>query len=275
MNKSLFFQFCHQTVKLTCTDEELNHALTRYFRYHLVASTPEVAVTYTIFLHQAKWHIQRDDTVTFITAERRYVFAHLAYEVVAYLVNHSPDYLVIHAAGLTQGDKGMIFCAPSGSGKSTLTTGLVAAGWGFYSDDMVAWSPATGDIHGLTIPIVLQNTALFAAEPWFNPTAWPYKLPEVTWLDPLEIRPHDLPPPHRPHALIFPTYMPQVAFEIKALSPAAAVFRLWPRVINAVNWPDKGLALTKQFTQSLPAYQVQYSHLIDLQNGLESLSPLH
>ena len=277
MSDILLLQFCHQIAAIHCPDSELAEALTGYFRHHLVTTASSPLVVYKIIppsAASASWRVQRGEQISFTTSERRYLFAYLAYEVVAYLVNHSPDYVVLHAAGLARAEGGAIFCAPSGSGKSTLTTWLVAAGWAFLSDEMVAISALDGQMYGLAIPIVLQETAIFQAQPWFSPQSWPYKLPDVTWLDPMSIRPQVLPASVQPYRLIFPHYTSQTAFRVQPLSAAAATFRLWPRIINYNTWPDKGLALAKKLAQQIPAYQVIYPDLSQLTEWLDSFPTL-
>jgi hypothetical protein len=84
------------------------------------------------------------------------------------------DWVPLHAAGLTDGERGVVVCAAGGGGKTTFTMAMVRAGWKSVGDDKLllrsdgaepligglkhmlnvdpavdAWFPEIGDLRGL------------------------------------------------------------------------------------------------------------------------------
>lgn len=84
------------------------------------------------------------------------------------------DWVPLHAAGLTDGERGLVVCATGGGGKTTFTMAMVRAGWKSLGDDKLllrsdgtepligglkhmlnvdpavdAWFPEIGDLRGL------------------------------------------------------------------------------------------------------------------------------
>ena len=67
----------------------------------------------------------------------------------------SESYLLLHAAAVERGDRAVLLPAPSGSGKSTLSAGLVAAGFGYLTDDVCAIDLETARVRPYPKPITL------------------------------------------------------------------------------------------------------------------------
>jgi Coenzyme PQQ synthesis protein D (PqqD) len=67
---------------------------------------------------------------------------------------------LIHGAALGFGGKGLALAGPSGSGKSTLAAGLVAQGYGFLADDLIALSEPNGTIVPWPLPISIKQGSI-------------------------------------------------------------------------------------------------------------------
>lgn len=66
------------------------------------------------------------------------------------------DLLLVHGGAVQRGKSTVILPAASEAGKSTLTAGLVAAGWAYGTDDIVAIDPTTSLVHPYPRPICLD-----------------------------------------------------------------------------------------------------------------------
>ena len=67
------------------------------------------------------------------------------------------DHLLIHAAGVQDGMRGVLLPGPSGSGKSTLAAGLVRSGLAYLSDELVALEVGSGHLLPYAKPISLKR----------------------------------------------------------------------------------------------------------------------
>jgi len=80
--------------------------------------------------------------------------------------NKAHSYLVIHAAVLERGGRGLILPAPPGSGKSTLCAALVCRGWRLLSDELALVRPADLALVPLPRPVSLKNASIDIIRAW-------------------------------------------------------------------------------------------------------------
>ncbi len=73
----------------------------------------------------------------------------------AYL--HSGFTLALHAAALGRGDRILLMPGGSGSGKSTLSAGLMARGWGVYSDEIAVLDEPNFQLRPLPVGIGIKS----------------------------------------------------------------------------------------------------------------------
>jgi Coenzyme PQQ synthesis protein D (PqqD) len=69
-------------------------------------------------------------------------------------------FALIHGAAPGFAGKGLALAGPSGSGKSTLAAGLVAQGYGFLADDLIALSEPNGTIVPWPLPISIKQGSI-------------------------------------------------------------------------------------------------------------------
>lgn len=62
--------------------------------------------------------------------------AHVLWEINQAAVASAGERLVLHAAAAERDGQAVVLGAPSGAGKTTLVSALVAAGWGYLTDDV-------------------------------------------------------------------------------------------------------------------------------------------
>jgi hypothetical protein len=108
---------------------------------------------------------QADDTVDVWRDAEAVALALQVNEAVAWLVRDvtrraaeaGRDHLLIHAAGVQDGKRGVLLPGPSGSGKSTLAAGLVRSGLAYLSDELVALEIGSGRLLPYAKPISLKH----------------------------------------------------------------------------------------------------------------------
>jgi hypothetical protein len=69
-------------------------------------------------------------------------------------------FALIHGSALGFGGKGLALAGPSGSGKSTLAAGLIAQGYSFLADDLVAVSEPHGTIVPWPLPLSVKQGSI-------------------------------------------------------------------------------------------------------------------
>ena len=90
------------------------------------------------------------------TPDRAPALAHLVWQVSQHVVAvASESFLLLHAAAVERRRTRSCCPPPSGSGKSTLSAGLVAAGFGYLTDDVCAIDLETGRVRPYPKPITL------------------------------------------------------------------------------------------------------------------------
>ena len=72
----------------------------------------------------------------------------------------SHSFLMLHAAVVAMGDKGLLLPANPGSGKTTLSAGLALRGWRLLSDEFGLLRPGTADILPVPRPLALKNESI-------------------------------------------------------------------------------------------------------------------
>lgn len=188
-------------------------------------------------------------------------------------------FATMHAAAVSQA--GSVFLMPgvSGAGKSTLTAYLVAHGWGYLGDDIVALgrAPQANDfeIHRFPTAIGLKQGS------------WPVlrehypdmdRLPVIPYADrqsrflPIRENRAQLDMPQRLRAILLPTYTPGGRLEIDPISPVQALCELTRAgVATRQTVHEQHAEILLDMLENIPAYRLTYGELNEAASGLESL----
>jgi len=253
--------FADAAVAIHCEDAELAASLHRVFRH--CDGPAEPAVIYRISRPKPNlWLTERSGQVIRQDIQTLDVLEGLMHDLVAQLITHTRRSVVLHAAGVEQNGRTALLVADSGAGKSSLAGWLVAQGWNYLSDEILAWDTGTGQVSGLARPLVLKRGATALWQGWLSAAgtleqAAPFGN-DTLWLDPELIHPGAICQSAALGWLLFPRYSPGAAFQASRLSQAQAVFGLMQHLVNGPNLPGEGFESAARLATACPAFQVEY-----------------
>ena len=259
---SLSVQFCGRAALIRCADPDLRRSLAGYFRHCLGRQTSVVASYDITPADKGDWQLWRDGNLLHPQATRLYLFIYLSQDIMAKLAAGCQQALIFHAAGLCQGQSGLIICGRSGSGKSTLAAWLTAAGFDFLSDEIVAIRFDPLEMTGLAWPIVLKRGSTFVWQHWLGAGAAEQMLQffdGAAWFDPEQLRARCVGGAAQPSLLLFPRYTPDAPLAAQPLSAAEAAFRLMHQLVNFKQLPQQGFQQVAGLARQVKAYSLIYS----------------
>lgn len=152
-----------------------------------------------------------------------------------------PHHLLLHAAALSWAGRGLVLPAPPGGGKTTLAAGLIAAGFAYLTDEVVAIDPATLEIEPYPKPLsvgagavpVLRHLAILGG-------SWVWPAPGEPWLVAADtFGSWAAGGPCRAHLLVFPSYSEGATTALTPLGRAEALVEV---AANSFNFVDHGSA---------------------------------
>ncbi len=164
----------------------------------------------------------------------------------------------LHAAAVAKGERAVIFAAPSGSGKSTLTAALVARGYEFLSDDIVALRSRDDAVVPFPLPTRVKHGSL----PILSPL---YPALTVASGDSIQYLAHSTnfdAPPRAAHALVFATYEPGSRTRFGEISTTDAASRLFADRVF-LGYPIEPVAVAGfiKWLQRVKRHELIYSDL--------------
>ncbi len=198
------------------------------------------------------------------TPDGALALAHLVWRVSQRVIDvASESFLLLHAAAVERGRNAILLPAPSGSGKSTLAAGLVAAGFGYLTDDVCAIDLETVRVRpyakpiSLTIEVVRQfergGRALLAD----NERAL---MPADAYLTCAHLGGH-VGRESTARTIVVPRYAAGDRTELTAMSRAEAVIVLGEQSFNFNDLAPGALALTADLVRGCDCYRLTYSDL--------------
>ena len=149
------------------------------------------------------------------------------------------DHLLFHAAGLQDGDVGVLMPGGSGAGKSTLVAGLVRAGFAYLSDELMALELDGGRLLPYAKPIAVKpgSTHLLRDMRSPAPGADDHGADGSWWLPVGDGVRRPVGAPCVPELVVVPRYEPGHATTVTPLSETEAFVTL---AVNAVNFVEHG-----------------------------------
>lgn len=213
-------------------------------------------------------------SVSSVEAAAVHLVDRISYDV----VDAVHDGLVLHAALVAKGGRGLILPAASGSGKSTLAAWLVRRGFDYGSDEL-AYTPFDSSVfYPFERPINLKQQARERTNAIFGFSADLYRDPQRCLPSPpVDFIASGAFGPGRIHggvniaAVVFPRFTPERGFKLQPVSKGRAGLEWMRHLLNARNLPGHGFSEMSRLARVLPAYLLEYDSFDQLGAVFEEL----
>lgn len=257
-------QFADNAIKFNIESPKILEAVDIHFAQCMGEDQNLIAEYQVEVKEEAKFSIQKDgeEYSTDLTTEQ--VLFHLMQDGLTTLNGESKTSLIFHAAALSHRDRGLLLCGKSGSGKSTLAAWLTSDGYQYLTDEVTAYPLAGGEVSGFCRSLVLKNPSSIIWQRWLDGTdAKDYlKMSDGSaWITPTLLNPKSVQAHVVPRVILFPTYSAGAVFKTERLTSASTLFALLQCLVNARNFPDLGMAATRNLSQTVSAYRFTYSNI--------------
>jgi hypothetical protein len=169
------------------------------------------------------------------------------------------EYAVMsHAGGVERNGVGFVFPAHMESGKTTLTAGLVRAGFGYLTDEAVAFDWHSGVIEPFPKPLSIDEGSQFLF-PELRPGPAPGEVAtlEGQWQVPASaIRPDALGQPCRARFVVFPRYEAGAATALTPVTRAEALVELAKNTFEFKERPRRALDVLAEIVRGAECYRI-------------------
>lgn len=264
----LLVHFAGSSLHFKTRHPDLLSALETHFR-HCLGSGGGVLAEYEITpAADGQFAIARDGSQILTQADLPRALAQLMQDGLTQLNGASHTHLVFHAAALAFQEQGLVLCGRTGSGKSTLAAGLVAGGFQYLTDEVIAW-PAQGEdqISGFCRSIALKRGSRFIWERWGDqqPVQGLLCLNDGgAWIASTLLNPAAVRASAAPRLLLFPRFAAESPLQAEPLTSGEALFQLLQCLVNARNFADGGMEAAARLARSAPAFRLAYSNWEDV-----------
>jgi len=192
------------------------------------------------------------------------------------LENLYPDadwFALLHSGAVRRGEIGLLFPAQSGSGKTTLIAYLLARGYDYLADDLVALAPEQGLILPWPLPLSIKSASFEVLLPLYPHLDAAYAFSTKGDRARLLVPPNDCwnGSPVPLNRLIFPQFEPNRPTSLEAISSLEAV----ERIIQAGAWLGHPLLSDRvqrflDCVAAAPAFVLRFGELEEAAIALES-----
>ncbi|MEZ5823794.1 MAG: HprK-related kinase A [Geminicoccaceae bacterium] len=193
------------------------------------------------------------------------------------IASHAHDRLIIHAAVLAKGDRGLVLPAPSGAGKSTLTAALALSGWRLLTDELAMVDLETGELQALARPINLKNNSIDIIARHFPQARFAgisdgTAKGKVGLLRPPDESVHEALKPARVTWVVLPRYLAGNPTRFSPLSPPRALIQLAENAMNYSIHGRAGFDLMCRMVDRAQNFTLLYSDLDDVVRTFDELA---
>jgi hypothetical protein len=186
------------------------------------------------------------------------------------LADKSVGGLLFHAATLGWRGRGLLLPGKSGAGKTTLSGWLSTRGFRYLTDELSFVPDGSQRIEAFPRPLNIKHSGRHALRGHLDLGSSSETLTsrEVVLAQPMDVRAPDSVDSTSPLALIvFPRYRQDAEVALTPLSGGQTGLRLMACLLNARNLPAHGFPSVTELARRIPAYELAYS-------GVEQLEPL-
>ena len=187
---------------------------------------------------------------------------HLLHHVNVSAIEQSQHLTLLHGACAATAGGAVLLPAPMESGKSTLVTGLVRAGWGYLTDELLALDPSTGRIHPYPRAISLDSGSweLFheLAPPPDREVA---RFRPHQWQVPAEMLGTVVREPMSVAAVVFPRYEAGSSTELTQLDPVEGLRQLLASCFTLREQPRRDVEVLARLMDRVDAHELTMGDL--------------
>ena len=189
---------------------------------------------------------------------------------------HANEYLKLHAAAVSRGDRAIIMPGIPGAGKSTLCAALGLSGWRILSDEHAMIRPNTTQIIPLCRPVSLKNESIeviksFSSDAIFGPLSNETHKGVVAHMKAdLQADSHDT-KPLQATAMVFPRYARD---EAQKLSPRRRTDSFILAAYHSFNYSllcEAGFEAMKTLIENIDCFDLVYHDLDWAVNAVNDL----
>lgn len=226
------YQLFDQRLRVRCADSALWAMIAPPFAHLAVspAAPPEPVATFSLRAESAGLSLWRGGWRLAEALHPTDALLALFGEIAEFGYRERHWLTALHAAAVHNGQRALVFPALGGAGKTTLTAALLAAGFGYLSDDVAPLDAETLEVWPLPLPLRIKpgSVALLRARypeletlPAYGPARQAVRLLPPPRFDPgAAIRRYPV------AGLVFPNYRPGAAATVQPISPIEALQRL-------------------------------------------------
>jgi len=183
-----------------------------------------------------------------------------------YLNQHAVEFtplLAVHAAAVERGGEVVVLTAGAGAGKTTMAAALVADGYDYITEEVVALDPTSGEIVPYPLPFCLEpgSQRLFehlAPDGATDPLA---VRGDVWFVHPEQVRRGSRSAGGVVTAVIVPAFRPGAAQQFDDLTPAETLLHLLSGTMNLDRIGHDGFVRLVELAWSVPGYRLEYGDL--------------
>lgn len=186
------------------------------------------------------------------------VFWHINQHAIA-----ATRFLAVHAAAVEIDGGIIVMPGAAGAGKTTVAAALVADGFDYVTEEVVALDTATGEIAPFPWPFRLEvgSQPLFAH---LQPEPGEQIPPGNTWfVHPDQVRPDSASSGGTARAVVVPAYRPGAELLLETLTPAKTLLTLLSAAMNLDAIGHDGFLRLVDLAWSVPGYRLEYGDLAD------------
>lgn len=261
---SRLIHFAGNTVRFSLDNERLLAEVDTHFENCLGEGGPIIADYKIATVSDVEFSISLNGSDLFSKINFEQVLFYLMQDGITQLNGTSTTELIFHAAALSYLNRGLILCGQSGSGKSSLTTWLTANGLQYLTDEVISLPADGGEVSGLCRSMILKRGSAFIWQHWLTNIESDGFLQfndGSVWIAPTLLNASAVRDKVMPRVLIFPHYMAGAQFQMQPLTPANTLFQLLQCLVNARNFPDFGMSVTKNLASQVTAFSLIYSDI--------------
>ena len=258
MGRVQIFRCLDVVISVESRDPVLGDLVDDLFRDMATSDAP--TVHFSVLEHAGTYVVSVDGDGVVSTVAPSFALAHLMWEINRHAIEGTSDDLLLHAAAATHESGAVVIAGPSGAGKSTLIAGVVGAGLGYLTDDVLAID-ASGRARPHPKPIGLGAYA---------PTQFPtlaamrseYRryMGEEWYVAPAMLG-GDVGVAASPCTVVFSCYTPEASTSAVRLSRAEALVALAENSFNFSRLGTRGFEQLAAMLRSCDCYRLVYSNL--------------